>query len=651
MLRHLAYLALLAASILGGVDQANAQAPFDVSVGDIHVTQGVQDITPNFWTELVAQRNTAIRVQVDQVTGTPGPITGKLQVFVDGQEITPSGGLDALNNGFVPPPNTQLFQLLQTEQGTLNFELLAADVPLILDPNVDASQDVDFRVEIFGDSDASNNTGQVNDLSLVRRYSPTVIHFRLLWDENSAVLNTQYGEPQPMDDRMLKAVWPVPDTYVQPPVPNFVPPELDPSYSPYRLRAHILADCDGDGFITYSGNRNNDPKCQYNNVEVTEYELVLNRLLQWRHGIVQSGFGPDDYTYVFGWVADGGLTGHDGLTLQLLDSNGNGFGVVSYGIDHPERGQQVLAHEFGHMIGLDHNTPARTLNSVGWDVGARLHQHPLTMQDGGRVKRAGGFYDDIMNASDLATTVNTWIDPQSYQAVLDSSRLSPAYRPLRCSEVKPTDTETIVVYGLPGQADKQTVIDVQAFTYPWCTEPDVAPEQPNLIVTVEVLEPSGKHAVHEVPVNARLLLPGVKDQEEVLVLAPFATSLPVQKGTQVLAVMVKSLEDAFSPIEVIPSDHEPQVTILSPTPGETLAGETVISWQAKGDDRLSSQVLYSVDGGKSFIPLAVSPNGTQFTIHTKDIPKTESGQGLIRVLVNDGLNTTYQDVGGLSIRG
>jgi hypothetical protein len=651
MLRRLAFLALLAASILGGVAQAYAQAQFDVSVGDIHVTQGVQDITPNFWTELVAQRNTAVRVQVNRVAGIPGPITGKLHVFVDGQAITPSGGLDALNNGFVPPPNTQLFQLLQTEQGTLNFELLAADVPLILNPNVDASQNVDFMVEIFGDSDSSNNTGQVDDLSLVRRYSPTVIHFRLLWDENSATLNTQYGEPQPMDDRMLKAVWPVPDNYVQPPVPNFVPPELDPSYSPYRLRAHILADCDGDGFITYSGNRNNDPKCQYNNMEVTEYELVLNRLLQWRHGIVQAGFGPDDYTYVFGWVADGGLTGHDGLTLQQLDSNGNGFGVVSYGIDHPERGQQVLAHEFGHMIGLDHNTPARTLNSVGWDVGARLHQHPLPMQDGGRVKRAGGFYGDIMNASSLATTVNTWIDLPSYQAVLDSPRLSPAYRPLRCSEVKPTDTETIVVYGLPGQADKQTVIDVQAFTYPWCTEPDVAPEQPNLIVTLEVQEPSGKHTVHEMPVNARLLLPGVKDQEEVLALAPFATPLPVQKGTQVLAVTVKSLEDAFSPIEVIPSDNEPQVTILSPIPGETLAGETVISWQAKGDDRLSSQVLYSVDGGKSFIPLAVSPNGTKFTIHTKDLPTPESGQGLIRVIVNNGLNTTYQDVGGLSIRG
>jgi hypothetical protein len=59
------------------------------------------------------------------------------------------------------------------------------------------------------------------------------------------------------------------------------------------------------------------------------------------------------------------------------------------------------------------------------------------------------------------------------------------------------------------------------------------------------------HAVHEVPVNARLLLPGVEGQGEVLALAPFATPLPVQKGTQVLAVTVKSLEDAFSPIEVI----------------------------------------------------------------------------------------------------
>jgi hypothetical protein len=279
-----------------------------------------------------------------------------------------------------------------------------------------------------------------------------------------------------------------------------------------------------------------------------------------------------------------------------------------------------------------------------------LHHHPLPMQDGGRVKRAGGIYDDIMNASGLETTVNTWIDPQSCQAVLNSPRLSFASRRLHCSEVNPKNTETIVIYGLPGQVDKQTIIDVQAFTYPWCTEPDVASEQPNLILTVEVQEPSGKHAVHEIAVNARMLLPGFEERGEVLTLAPFATPLLVEKGTQVLAVTVKSLEDAFSPIEVITSDNEPQVTILSPNSGEILAAETVISWQAKGDDRLSSQVLYSVDRGKSFIPLAVSPNGTKFTIHTKDLPATESGQGLIRVMVNDGLNTTYQDVEGLSIR-
>jgi hypothetical protein len=207
-----------------------------------------------------------------------------------------------------------------------------------------------------------------------------------------------------------------------------------------------------------------------------------------------------------------------------------------------------------------------------------------------------------------------------------------------------------VVYGLPGQTDRQTVIDVQAFTYPWCTEPDVAPQPPNLIVTIDVQEPSGTHTVHEVPVNARMRLPGIEERGEEIALAPFAVPLPVEKGTKVLAVTVKSLDDAFSPVAVMPSDNEPQVTILSPIPGETLAAETVISWQAKGDDRLSSQVLYSVGRGKSFIPLAVSSSGTQVTIHTKDLPRTEPGEGLIRIIVNDGLNTTYQAVGGLSIR-
>lgn len=109
---------------------------------------------------------------------------------------------------------------------------------------------------------------------------------------------------------------------------------------------------------------------------------------------------------------------------------------------------------------------------------------------------------------------------------------------------------------------------------------------------------------------------------------------------------IKSLENKFETFELKALEQQPEVTLQSPQTGDTHSGE----WKAAARAKLSVQVLYSFDGGKSFVPLAISPKEAEIRVNTKDLPEIKDGQGLIRILVNDGLNTALQEVNELSLR-
>ena len=65
-------------------------------------------------------------------------------------------------------------------------------------------------------------------------------------------------------------------------------------------------------------------------------------------------------------------------------------------------------------------------------------------------------------------------------------------------------------------------------------------------------------------------------------------------------------------------------------------------------EELLFQVAYSFDGGDSFVPIAVDQQNTEFEFDVRQIPPSR-GTGLIRVFVSDGLNTSFADVGNLSV--
>lgn len=91
------------------------------------------------------------------------------------------------------------------------------------------------------------------------------------------------------------------------------------------------------------------------------------------------------------------------------------------------------------------------------------------------------------------------------------------------------------------------------------------------------------------------------------------------------------------------SAHAPTVSIATPNGGESWdgAGPYQVTWEAADadGDTLEAAVLYSADGGTSWLPLAIDLTGSSTSIDASTV--AGSTQALIRVRVSDGFNTAY----------
>jgi len=99
--------------------------------------------------------------------------------------------------------------------------------------------------------------------------------------------------------------------------------------------------------------------------------------------------------------------------------------------------------------------------------------------------------------------------------------------------------------------------------------------------------------------------------------------------------------------ERIMSTYAPTVTLVAPNGGETLSPGTIIRWQSADIDdptgeALRFHILYSPDNGNSWHALALNIQGNEWEIpDLSNLPGSD--QGRIRVVVNDGFYTAYDD--------
>jgi len=100
---------------------------------------------------------------------------------------------------------------------------------------------------------------------------------------------------------------------------------------------------------------------------------------------------------------------------------------------------------------------------------------------------------------------------------------------------------------------------------------------------------------------------------------------------------------------LVPGDA-PAVSFSSPQAGDVWDGRHIISWSgaSRTGDPLIYMLLYSSDGGVTWLPLGVDLKEPRFELDTSQIA---GGTGVIfRVMASSGLNSASADVGPVSIR-
>lgn len=92
------------------------------------------------------------------------------------------------------------------------------------------------------------------------------------------------------------------------------------------------------------------------------------------------------------------------------------------------------------------------------------------------------------------------------------------------------------------------------------------------------------------------------------------------------------------------SPNAPTIRLESPIAGENISSSTIpLVWSAQDADRdrLSYDIQYSLDGGKSWMPVQVDWPDTHFELDRSNLPGTT--QGMVRVVASDGFHTTVAD--------
>lgn len=570
-----------------------------LTVSNIEVTQAIQT-TANSLVPLIAGRGTTVRATL-AVSGSASPVTGvsgRLHILVSGSAITPVAGILPINAPFtaVLAPNRA------NQNDTLNFEIPAPS-------GIPVSAAVTFRIEPV--SSGGDTTVQLTtpNLTFTARTAPLLYFTRINYTPSG------FGLPDPVTvqpgvgDAMVRGMLPVDES-----TPTLYQQGLFPTLG-------YAGDSNGDGRLDALGADGNG---------------LISLLASCRQLIVNSGVGASDRIFLYGWINGNPI-------------NGNGLGQVggrnAFGNTDPIRHQRSYAHELMHNFGFDHNPASTPIGEVGWDTGARLVGNPAANNVVNRVKPGTLF--DIMDAGLL--TVQAWIHPNqsgscsgaacvSYQQLLSSPTLA---SPDSAGDFA---TDVVIVQGIFDPGGERLIQLKPAFRYPWRSQPTRLIREQQFRYSVRVNSTTGQTVV---PFN-----PYVADDASKSISVPgfFEVMVPVSGAVRSIAITDLGGGRTFGSIEG--GQQPPRVEITTPAAGATLGREArvVARLASPAGNNVMFQAAFSPDGGRSFVPIAVDLKEPVFSFDATAVQSTR-GQGLIRVFVSDGVNTTFTDVTGLTTPG
>lgn len=355
----------------------------------------------------------------------------------------------------------------------------------------------------------------------------------------------------------------------------------------------------------------------------------------------QPGQPPDQ---IAGWLPEGTLGDFGGIADALW---AGGSGRVSLNImyrNDPSFSTALIAHEVGHNLGLRHvNTPDSCNSrdrSTDWP-------HP-----DGQIQEVGYSPDLLLvlppaEFQDIMSYCSPqWISPFHYGKLYDGAG-RPQFveeapgrafaRPgtLRQQGASPGQLVSGSVSRTSGEATLDPVVQAVGL---------MADPEPN---------PNGEFCIEQQLGGAAAqstcfdLAFQHSESEDLLEAQGFAHLVPITPNFDRIALLRNGEEIAA--LDVTPSP--PTVAIQSPQAGETWNGgeERTITWLSNDADggALTHSVLYSADGGATWIPIMVDVPGQQYTVTTAEL--TGGTQVHFRVIATDGVRSAEASVGPLTI--
>ena len=322
--------------------------------------------------------------------------------------------------------------------------------------------------------------------------------------------------------------------------------------------------------------------------------------------------------HLYGWLPGGVFCGN-GLAYvgsSMVSPSHAAFGNDTDGSAATSRYRRTFAHELEHNYGLSHDCD--TIGGRGFDVTNRQVKTDTLVE--------------VMCAGRLER--DAWADLETYWQKYQAWGYYSADAAAQASA--------------PGEPSPHVIASGLVAERATGTTGELAPLH-RVMRAPGSLPPSGQAYCLEFRGQGGALLqkhcfdlafdadaPGVAGS------APLAFTLPWPQGT----TTVQLKKGAAVLAERTASVHAPTVQVTSPNGGEHWSGVHTVQWTASDadGDALTFALLYSRDGGASWVPLTTGLAGTSYSLDTGAV--AGGSQCLLKVRATDGVNTAEDTTDG-----
>lgn len=401
--------------------------------------------------------------------------------------------------------------------------------------------------------------------------------------------------------------------------------------------------------------------------EMSKGEILRKLLYTYWYYAQYPSVGSHLPDQLFGWLPQEFYNGGASDPFWCPDCSGPHSSRVAFGGLRPEQdigGPRILVHELAHNFGARHAWSPTNREDTGcfraegvdiqvdpeWPYIQEPHiqEFGIDLYSDPPVIYPPSYYDM------MAYCTQPWISPHTYRKIFDSPFLKPeAEVALSIPELpvtEPADNRgTLLVSGVvypDGTISQPEIIqltgdaftDAASFTPP----PPPSPTGDEYCVNVQASD-QALLAQHCFSVGFADLETGLPTES-----SAFLFPLPDIDPAEVGEVTVSKNDQEL--VTVKPSNHPPEIKLISPPTAGALSGEQQVTWEAvdPDGDPLRYDLLYSPDGGRSWVPLAMHLVEPHYTLSAGQL--SSSSEVVIRVVAHDGFHTTSAESAAFALQ-